>query len=160
MKRFVSVIFLCIILLSSCSNKKTQEYRQDVSIDDISNEVLSIVDSSSMTEADESWISLNLPFNTSLCQDYSVYISLAGSADIVGLFKTDSEENASTILSQCNNYLSSLEKNWLSEYSPEELPKIQTAVSKKCGNYVYFLVLDETEIQSAEKAIEQLITLN
>ena len=42
-------------------------------------------------------------------------------------------------------------------YAPEELPKLENASVKVCGNYVLMTVLDERQTQTAHAAFEQAL---
>ena len=154
MKKFTIFLIICIMILASCSDKNNITYTNDVDIKDLSTKITSEITLSSIIEADENWIALNLPINTTLCDEYIVNISIDGKADIIGLFKANSEENAYKLLEQTNSYLDLLKENWLSEYSPEELPKIESSISNICGNYVYFIVLDDTNRETTKQIIE------
>ena len=158
MKKIISILFLCILLLVSCQKKsQTTDYKTDVSVDNISAKILENAKDVLITEADEGYIALNIPIETSLTEDYAVYISTTANANLIGVFKATTEENADKILKQSKEYLQNLEDNWMSDYLPEELPKIQNAVCEKFGRYVTFIVLDDANRDNAINDVQKLL---
>lgn len=161
MKKITSILLICVICLASCSTaeKKSNDnnYRNDVKVSAISEKISDIANISALTQADEGWVALNIPLDTSLCDESSVYIHTEGAADMFGVFKATSIENAEQFLSDTNVFLETLEENWMSEYLAEEFPKIENAVAKRCGLYVTFLVFDENVRTSAETEFENML---
>jgi hypothetical protein len=145
-------------LLSACTSKETVQYKTDVAVDDISTNIYENTKLDTLIEADNEWIAFNVPIDTSCCEDFSVYISANGESNLFGIFKATSEEKAETLYNQAESYLENMEKNWMSEYLPEELPKIQNAVAKRCGLYVSFIILEDELRVGAEKTFTEMLT--
>lgn len=143
MKKILCLLILCVFLMPSCAKENSIEYKTDVSTEDISAKMLEETGLETLTKADESWVALNIPIDTTLCDEAVVYISVTGGSDLFGVFKASSQENAEKVLQEAQDYLKQMEENWMSEYLPEDLPKIQNAVTKKCGVYVTFTILDD-----------------
>ncbi|MBR5322827.1 MAG: DUF4358 domain-containing protein [Clostridia bacterium] len=161
MKKLFSILLICVICLVSCAkNENTladNDYLNDVDVSVITQKLLETVNIPALTKADEGWVALNIPIDTSLCDECAVYIHTEGSSDMFGVFKASSTENAKKLLSDAESYLSTLEKNWMSEYLAEEFPKIENATAKRCGLYVTFLILDDNTRNSAESEFENVL---
>lgn len=158
MKRIILILTLCFLLLCSCAkNEVTVEYKNDVDVEQIATKIIETNSLTSLTKADEGWVALNIPVDTSLCESSVVYISITGESNLFGIFKATSVENADKVLEMSNKYLDSLEANWMSEYAPEELPKVQNAIAMKCGNYVSFIILEDNLRDSAENTIVEML---
>lgn len=158
MKKIFCLFLIILCFLVSCQKKEEEAtYKTDVSAVNIASSVFDTIKLETLTKADNGWIALNIPVDSSLYSECTVYLSTTGAADHFGIFKADSKENAEKILKQSEKYLTDLEENWMSEYLPEELPKVQKSVCKRLGQYVFFLVLDEDVKISAEKAIEEML---
>ena len=158
MKRILLIFTLCVLLLCSCAkNKVTIEYKTDVDVNSIASKVIEENELTTLTKADEGWVALNIPVDTSLCESSVVYISITGESNLFGIFKATSEENANKLNEMANKYLDNLEANWMSEYAPEELPKVQNAITMKCGNYVSFIILEDELRDNAQSIITEML---
>ncbi len=161
MKKIISLLLICVICLVSCSTtpKKPNDnsYRNDVEVSAISLKILETANISTLTQADDGWVALNIPLDISLCEESAVYIHTEGSSDMFGVFKATSLENAEQFLSDTKEYLETLEENWMSEYLAEEFPKIENAIAKKCGLYVTFLIFDDDVRTTAESHFENML---
>ena len=161
MKKIISMLLICVICLVSCSTgeKKSDDnnYKTDVEVSAISAKISEIANISALTQADEGWVALNIPLDTSLCEESVVYIHTEGSSDMFGVFKATSIENAEQFLSDTEIFLETLEENWMSEYLAEEFPKIENAVAKRCGLYITFLIFDDDVRTAAETEFENML---
>ena len=158
MKRIAILFILCVFILVSCGKAEPKtNYKTDISVDSISSKIIENAKDVLLTEADENYVALNVPIETSLAEDFVIYISTTANANLIGVFKAASEENAEKLLTQSKEYLQTLEDNWMSDYLPEELPKIQNAVCQKFGIYVTFIVLDDAPRDNAIKDVENML---
>ena len=162
MKKIIAVLLLCALCLVGCSKKEepTNNYKTDISSEALAEKVLSCANIASLSKADKAYIELQVEIETSVCEEAIVYISSIGKADHFGIFKADSLENAEKILEQSNQYLEKLEKSWMSDYSPEELPKLENAVTKQFGVYVTFIILEDSARDASLKEIENMLKIN
>lgn len=158
MKKTLSIILLCLILLVSCTSKNTENnYKTDVEVSSLAQTLFDEVGNSELTVADSQWVALNIPIELSLCEQSAVYISTTGSADLFCVFKASSEDNAEKLYKQSEEYLTNLEANWMTEYLAEELPKIQNANTVKCGLYVTFVIAEQEAQTAAVTAFENAL---
>ncbi len=151
------MLFVCLLLLASCTKNDNTQYKTDVPVDNICTKIYENIDLDTLIKADKEWVAFNISIDTSLCDESVVYISANNKSNLFGVFKAASEEKAETLYKQTQNYLENMEKNWMSDYSPEELPKIQNAVSKKCGLYVSFIILEDNLRDNAEKTFTDML---
>ncbi|MBE6670783.1 MAG: DUF4358 domain-containing protein [Ruminococcaceae bacterium] len=158
MKRIFAIFLLCIILLVSCGKStENTNYKTDITVEKITQKIFETAENIPLTKADEGYVALNIPIEISLAEEFEIYISTTSNANLIGVFKATSEENADKLLTQSQEYLQSLEDNWMSDYLPEELPKIQNAVCKKFGLYVTFIVLDDASRDNAISDVENML---
>ena len=144
MKKILSILLLCVMCLASCGGAETKtEYKTDVSVNDISAKIIEVSKNETLIQAEADWIVLNTPFDPSLCDEYSIYISTTSSSDMFGVFKASTEENADIIADEAKNYLEDLKNNWMSEYNQDEFPKVENAIVKKCGLYITFFIFED-----------------
>ena len=160
MKKIFALILIITLCLVSCSknNDNQNKYLTNVECKTLADIVLNNTQDISFTQAEEAYVELNISVDTSLCDDYTVYISQTGSADLFGIFKANSLENAEKVFRMSEEYLENLEKNFMSEYQPDELPKVKNSVTKQFGVYVVFTVLEESQktlsLQEIESALK------
>ena len=145
-------------MLTSCAKTENKDYKADVSVDDISTKICEKVSLNTLIKADKEWIAFNIPIDTSSCEEFTVYISANGESNLFGVFKANSEKTAETLHKQTQTYLENMENNWMSEYLPEELPKIQNAVTERCGLYVCFIILDDDLRNDAKNVFTEMLT--
>ena len=160
MKKIFALILIITLCLVSCSknNENENNYLTNVECKTLADIVLNKTQDISFTQAEEAYVELNISVDTSLCDDYIVYISQTGSADLFGIFKANSLKNADKVFRMSEEYLENLEKNFMSEYQPDELPKVKNATTKQFGTYVIFTVLEESQktlsLQEIETALK------
>ncbi len=162
MKKIAALLLLCTIILVSCNKKIDEpkaEYKTDVKVSEIADKYVEILDNPALTAVDEGWVALNLEIDTTLCEEYVVYLNTTGASDLFGIFKATSEENADKLLEQSQKHLVQMKENWMSEYLPEEFPKIENAECQKTGLYVTFLVLDDVQRTDCASAFENAIKI-
>jgi len=165
MKKFTALLIAVIILTCSLFGCKKEEetntpdtVRNDVSVEDLSTKILNEVSIDLLSPAGESYITLNIDIDLSLCEGYAVYINPTGTADAIGIFKASTEENAEKLLTQSKDYVKLLKDTWMTEYLPEEKAKLEKAVCKKMGSYVIYAILDDAARNAAIESFEKALT--
>lgn len=159
MKKIVLTILIIIAFITLAACGDTAEYKDDVTVDEIADSFNAVITNASiMTKADESFIALNFDIDTSLCDEYVIYIPTSSNADHYGVFKANSKENVDKLVDDIEAYLQMRRDTWMSEYLPEEYPKVENAVCKTAGLYVTFLVLDDTSRSSSVAAFNQTLS--
>ena len=162
MKKILSIALVCLLFLVSCGGNESSSvsYKTDVELKTLTDIIYDASGNNDLTVADAGWVALNIPVDLSLCSESAIYISSTGTADMFGVFKANSEEDAEKLFGQSEDYLETLEANWMSEYLAEELPKIQNAKAIKCGLYVTFIIIDENSVNTAADNFKAALKLD
>ena len=158
-KKILCILFILVLCLCSCQKQSENNYRNDVLTKDIASEILERTKLTLLTKSDEGWVASTVPIDIDLCEEFEFYMDSTNKADLMGIFKAKGETEAQTVFEQSKKYLEKLETNWLSEYSPEELPKIQNAFCEKYGNYIVFFVFDEDSKNIASNTDDEMVSL-
>lgn len=158
MKKLLSILVICTILLCSCGEKTApQNYKSDVKVSDLTSKICETVDIPYLTSTGEAWIALNVSMDLSLCTEYDVFINTTDTSDCFGVFKASSEENAEKLFKQAKDHLKSLIDNNMSEYEASQLPKLEKAIAKKCGLYVTFMIFEDDARNAAESQFTDML---
>ncbi len=172
MKKLFGILLLCTLLLISCNDNNTNnntnddtqnttsEFKTDVEVSTIANKYLEIGNNSAIGELDEGYIAINVAesIDFTLCESYKMYMDLTGSTvNQFGIYKASSEENAEKLFEDVKGYIKMINDNFMSEYQPEEVPKLQNATTKKNGLYVTFIIFDDSEKNEMVSAFDSLL---
>lgn len=149
MKRVIIITLLCVIIcqIFSCDEK---EYTNKLSCSEISESLkreISVPEGEfSEYNADE--IKFFFP-NGTIYDDITIIFS-KDPTDIceLGILHAQNESDAQILLKDAKAYIKNLQeekREFLSNYAPEEIEKLNSAEARKFGNYVIFTVsaLDE-----------------
>ena len=86
--------------------------------------------------------------DASSISDCQVYCSTKATTEEIGLFKCADEKAAETLLAAAKNRVKS-QRDTYSSYAPAEMPKLDDAIVKQDGNYVFYIVTaDSTKAQA------------
>lgn len=158
MKRLFSILLLCTIFLAGCGTTETeQSFKTDVAVSELSAQMTTASGIENLMEADQSWVALNVEMDPDNWEESKILISAEGSADMMGIFKATDIESAEAALAEAEDYIQKLEDNWMTEYLPEELPKIQNAVCKRNGLYVTFIIFEDSARNSALEKFDSIL---
>ena len=159
MKKILSLILAVLLLAALCGCGGTKvEYRNDVAVTDLVQNVLACVSSGSdMAAMKESYVQGLMGMDTAGYAEFAVYISALGTnIDEFGIFKLGTA-SAADAQKQIEAYLQMREDTWMKEYIPEEYPKLQNAEIKLCGDYAIYVILSDSERAAALKACEDAL---
>lgn len=162
MKFKASLILLMLtitLILSSCAQKS---YQSSLSCKDISNELkkefsISEDEFQEYTDDDIKFLFTSIEAYDDSCISYST-----DSIDIceLGVFRASSEENAKKLFENATNYIKAMQEqksDFLRNYSPAELNKLNSAEARRYGNYVVFAVADSDCKTKIFKRAENLL---
>ncbi len=146
---------LCLSALCGCGGKKG--YSDDIAVSSIADRVDEATgkNDGSMIAVDESYIKGSMKMDPSGFEEYVVKINAYGAnIDEYGIFKGADEKQTKEIESQVEAYLKMRNDTWMTEYMPEEHPKMEKASFVTYGNYVMYAILDDDIKQTAFDAMK------
>lgn len=140
------VMLAVALLLTGCSNGDGG-VRDDVSVDDLAEAFEAEIEGSDgLVDPGAGYIAGSMKLDTEALGEYIIKISAySTSINEYGVFKADSEEAAADLAQVIQDYLTMRNDTWMSEYLPEEYPKLENAQVKQLGLYVAYAILDEAE---------------
>lgn len=149
---------LMLTLLTACGGKSS--VRDDVAVKDLSETVCASLDNpEDMMSVDETYIKSSMKMDISSLSEYDVRVNSRGTAiDEYGVFKGEDEEQTTEIEDIVKSYIQMCKDTWMSEYRPEELPKLENATVKTMGNYVIYFILSDEAKENAENAFVSALT--
>lgn len=159
MLKYVKNIALLLLLVSalfalaSCSS----EVADDIPVSNIAKNIdASINKDGDMISVDEAYIKGSMKMDVSSFAEYTVKINGYGvNIDEYGVFKGADKKQAEEIAQAVKAYLAMRAETWMTEYMPEEFPKLQEADYKISGNYVFYAILSDEGKASAFSAFEE-----
>ena len=162
MKRFIALALILATLFTLCACSKGSEtkveYKTDVAVSDLSEQVSSVNDGWNFIAMDENYISGTMKIDVSEYADYVVNINAFGTnVDEYGIFKAKDEASVADVKADAENYLKFRLDTWMEEYMPEEKPKLEKAEVKVCGLYVMYAIVDDTSRADAFAAFENAL---
>ena len=159
--RFFVLMLSCAAFLVSCSSK---EYRKDIGCSELGNiAVESFGDGEGYSEYSASFIEYEFGENARNADDSAiVYSERVEDINEIGIFFADDEDDVRDIAKDCRKYIEDMKENkraFISSYAPSELPKLDAAGVKICGNYVIYCILDKDTADIVYDKIEERLTL-
>ena len=139
----LTLILALSLLLCACG---TPALRDDLTASQLSETVDAILSNAKLLdEADGDYLRFNLP-GTADAADSLVRFSVAGKClDEYGIFHAASPDGIESLEKACADYLQKRNDAWMNEYLVEEYPKLRDAEVFTLGNYVFYLILSESE---------------
>lgn len=154
MKKPVALILsaiLCLSLLSACGS----EAPVDPGFDAVEAAVEAVVPTDGMAAQGSSYISNMFKLEEGDYEQCLVMVTNVGtSIDEFGLFKGSDATQAEALHTAVKDYLQFRLDAWMSEYLPDEFPKLQNAQVWTAGNYVFYAILGEDAKAAAGSAFE------
>ena len=157
-KRFSSLLLLILaaaLLLCACA---APALRDDLTTAQLSETVDALlVNAKYLDEADGDYLRFNLP-GTADATDRLVRFSVAGQClDEYGIFHAASPEGVGALEKACADYLQKRNDAWMNEYLVEEYPKLRDAEVFTMGNYVFYLILSESDKDLVLNALSETL---
>jgi hypothetical protein len=153
------ILLICLMALNACG--KSASYANNVSVSAIADSVDAAIgkDDGSLVSVDESYISGSMQMDVSGVSDYVVKINAYGAnIDEYGIFKGADTAQTKELASAVESYLQMRNDTWMTEYMPEEHPKMESASYVTVGNYVMYAILDDDVKQTAFDTLESCLT--
>mgnify|MGYP001861266732 FL=1 len=153
MKKKLSILLLCAIAL--CLTAACGSDAAEPAFDEVESAIDSAVDTSSMTEADSSYLQGMFGLEEGDYEACRVLITGVGTTiDEIGLFKGADAAQAEELKTAVTDYLQLRLNSWMPEYLPDEFPKLQNARLYEQGTYVFYAILSDEGRDAALEAFE------
>lgn len=150
MKRIsIIALLMMVLVLAGCSGGDS-EFKTDVSTTNLAEQVDAVIDSEALIPMEDSYLQNAMQLDPTMFAEYVVKINSKGiNIDEYGIFKAPDADSAKDVKEAIDGYIQLRLDNWMPEYMPEELPKLEGAKVKLCGQYVMYVILPESGAQSA-----------
>ena len=149
MKRII--LFVCLLAmllpLAACGSKPAAQvsYRSDAAMSELSGAVEQHLDAKSLAAMQESYLTGPMKLDTGLFADYVVKINAYGAnIDEYGIFKAPDEASVDSVKAAIDGYIQLRKDTWMEEYMPEEKPKLTKAEVRTVGQYVIYVIVDDS----------------
>ena len=163
LKKFILIIIcLCIIIkiFTSCSQ---EEYSDSLSCSELSNALsreISVPEGEFSQYTTEE-LKFFFPNQSIYTEAYIIYS--ADSTDIaeLGILRASDEESAKTLYEEVKSYIKNLQEQkqeFLRNYAPNELQKLNSAQARRYGSYVIFTVSDSSEQNNVFEKADKLLS--
>ncbi|MBP3370007.1 MAG: DUF4358 domain-containing protein [Clostridia bacterium] len=137
MRKLTFFIALTCLFSSSCAAK---QYRDTISCVDLANDLASeISDSADYSAYTEGDVDYFFGDNTIFEDFYFIYSTSSDDISEIGVFKSESEEEAQKMLLKSQSYISNVKQEksaFIENYLPEEMQKLNGARAERFGRYV------------------------
>ena len=159
MKRII--LFVCLLAmllpLAACGEKPAAQvtYRTDAALSELSGAVEQYLDPDSLAPMQESYLKGPMKLDVGLFADYVVKINAYGAnIDEYGIFKAPDAASVDAVKSAIDGYIQLRKDTWMEEYMPEEKPKLTKAEVRVVGQYVIYVIVDDSVRSSILTAFE------
>lgn len=146
-----------LTLLGACGGTDDESggVRDDVPVSDLASIAeAEISGSEGLIEPGDAYIAGAMKLEPSELGEYVIKISAySTSINEYGIFKAETDEELEALVSDLNDYLTMRNDAWMSEYLPEEYPKLQNAQVRQKGLYCFYVILDSEEANAVFNAI-------
>ena len=144
------ILTLCLSLLAACGKK---EVKNPDMADVVSAVDQAIGNTGDMLVRDEDYVSGFMKIDVSKLSAYTVKTNSVGvSIDEYGVFQAADSGSVKTLKESVDAYLQMRVDTWMTEYMPEEQPKLLSAQVWTEGNYVMYAILGDTTREAASTA--------
>lgn len=156
----ITALLLAVLFCLSAGCGGGSKYADNVLVSGIIDRVDQAIgkDDGSMIAVDELYINNTMKIDATEIPEFVVKINAYGAnVDEYGIFKANDADHAKQIADQVEAYLKMRNDTWMTEYMPEERPKMQAASFVTYGNYVMYAVLDDDLKQTAFSTLESCL---
>jgi hypothetical protein len=159
--RILSAALMAVMLMAlmTACGGSSSSVKDDVAVSTIAQQVDACISGSEgLAEMDESYINGAMSIDLSAYSDYVIKVSSIGtSINEYGIFKMADGKTADEGKTAMEAYLQLRNDTWMSEYLPEEYPKLQKAEVTTAGNYVMYAILSDDERSAAFDAFNSAL---
>ena len=141
-------MMLIICLLSACGTEAA-----DLGIAAVADSVSTAVGIDGMIDIDESYVINMMKLESTAYTEYiAKRVNVGTSIDEYGIFKGADSDQTAELKTAVEAYLQLRLDTWMSEYLPEEFPKLQSSEVWTQGNYVMYVILGDGAKTAARTA--------
>ena len=157
-KRYFIAVLLLVLLLAGCSGGEESPYKNDVAVSDLAAAVDASLSNPDLIAMQDSYLTNAMQLDPAAFAEYAVKINSKGiNIDEYGIFKAPDAKSVEDTQEAAEGYLQFRLDTWMSEYMPEELPKLEEAQVKVCGEYVMYAILSDEDAEDAFAAFESAL---
>ena len=156
----VLLIMLITLIFQSCAHK---EYRSSLTCSELSNDLKNEFSAPYDEFHEYTREELKFMFSSPIIYDDITIIYSADSTDVceLGVIYASDNESAKALYEETKLYIKNLQEQkseFLRNYSPDELVKLNAAEARRYGNYVIFAIADQNTKNSIFKKAEALLS--
>lgn len=162
MRRYIRLLLICLcaLLLVACSKPK---YRTDISCRELCADVVDGVDGGGeYAEYGDQHLKYEFGDSARGAEDHCILYSVrVEDISEIGVFFASDEKDVKDIAEDCKRYIENIKEDkraFISSYAPDQLPKLDKAEVRICGNYVMYTVLYPKDSESAYDQIKKRLT--
>lgn len=138
------IIILLIGLVSGCGTKETTTVK-NVSVKSIADKISQGTDITNMKEANAEKLNKLYGISENDVEEFSLYAASSNIlADQIAIFKVKDVSNVDVIKGQIDKKIDKLSKDF-KDYLPAEYDKIQKNIVSVKGNYILFVISNDSE---------------
>lgn len=153
-----AALLACLLLVSCSSGTSEVTYADDVAVSQLSEAVDQAVAMDSLIAMDENYLKNAMQLDPSQFADYTVKLNGMGiTIDEYGIFQAKDADSVAEVTQLAEDYLQFRLDNWMSEYLPEEFPKLEEAQVETYGTYVVYTIMSEETAQLAFDAVADVL---
>ena len=148
-KLTVTALLLLVLLMAGCSGGN-DAIKNDVPVADLAEAVDGALNNPDLIAMQDSYLQNAMQLDPAQFAEYAVKINSKGvNIDEYGIFKAKDMDSVEDVFALAQDYIQFRLDTWMPEYMPEELPKLENAQVKSCGQYVMYAILDDDTADAA-----------
>ncbi len=159
-KRLISAVLAALMLMALCAScGGGGTVKDDVPVTDIAQKVDACISGSeNLTVMEDSYVTGAMAIDLTGYSEYVIKVSAIGtSINEYGIFKVSGAFTAEDGKAAMEAYLKMRNDTWMTEYLPEEYPKLEKAEVTIAGNYVMYAILSDDERTAAFEAFKSAL---
>ncbi len=160
-KSIIAFILLCsaICIFSSCSQNQYSDALSCKELSTLLAKEISVPEGKFSQYTNEE-LKFFFPDSSKYTEAHIIYSSDSIDITELGILRAADEENAKTLHEEVKNYIKNLQEQkqeFLRNYSPNELQKLNSAQTRRYGNYVIFTVSEPENQETVFLKAEEIL---
>ena len=164
--RILSLTLALLLTVSLIACGKTVNYRDDISVDDLSATVSALIPAEGGYDmSGEDFLKYYFDFEHDHAIDGYAIASSSASSNVneYGILHVNDAEQVSAVAELAEVYLSNQRdflSTFLNTYNAEEMAKLEQMQVRVFGNYIVFTILSEADTETVMNALADKLTAN